>query len=731
MIDKPVPGNKIVIAMVITIVLFACLIVRIAWIQFINGPELKELASRQQTLNKIISPKRGAIYDANGKTLAVSANVDTITINPAKFIVKNKEAETLELQEKVAKGLSEIFELPYEEVLSKVKSEKSVETIIKKVGQELVDKLEKWMKDNKITSGINIDEDNKRYYPYNNLAAHVIGFTGADSQGQYGIENRWDSTLKGTSGKIVTTTDVNKSEISDNAEQYVEVENGSDIYLTIDVTIQSIVEKYLEQGVKDNKAISGSAIAMKPSTGDILAMATYPSYDLNSPNTITTMTEEELNELTVEEKNEKRYQMWADRNFSTTYEPGSTFKLIIAAIAVEEGIIGTDNENDFNCTGAIEVADRTIKCAQSAVHGRQSLKVALANSCNSAFIQLGQKIGKETLYKYFEAFGLFEKTGVAITGESRSVFHAEKDVGPVELATTSFGQRFNITPLQLITAVSALANDGRLMQPRIVKEVKNVDTGIITEIKTNEVRKVISEDTTKKIRQMMEYVVTDGGGRHGSVAGYSVGGKTGTSEPSPTNPEEGYTVSFVSLAPVEDPEIVILVAIYKPDLENVYGSMVAAPIVANMLSEILPYMGIASNNSDTKGTVTRSVKTTSVPNVKNKTLTEAKKNLENLGFKVVSENTEKSNSVLVTEQVPAADIRVTEGATVVLYTEENSVRTSVTVPNLIGKTLSEAKAELADKNLNFVYSGNGKVVSQNIGEGTSAEQGTIINLRLE
>lgn len=730
--DKPVPGNKIVIAMVITIMLFIFLVGRIAWIQFINGPELKELASRQQTLNKIISPKRGAIYDANGKTLAVSANVDTITINPSKFIIKNKPNETLELQEKVAKGLSEIFELQYEEVLAKVQSKNSVETIIRKVDQlKLIDELEKWMKDNKVTAGINIDEDNKRYYPYNDLAAHVIGFTGSDSQGLYGIENRWDSTLKGTSGKIVTTTDVNKSEISDNAEQYVEVENGSDIYLTIDVTIQSIVEKYLEQGVKDNKAVSGSAIAMKPNTGDILAMATYPSYDLNNYQKITTLTEEEVNALTTEERRDKLNEMWRDRNFSTTYEPGSTFKLIVSAIAIEEGITGTDIANDFNCTGAMEVADRTIKCAQSTVHGRQTLKIALANSCNSAFIQLGQRIGIETLYKYFDAFGLFERTGVEITGESRSVFHDIKDIGPVELATTSFGQRFNITPLQLITAVSALANDGKIMQPRIVKEVVNGDTKIATEIKTSEVRKVVSEETAKKVRQMMEYVVTDGGGRYGAVAGYSVGGKTGTSEPSPTNPEEGYTVSFVSLAPVEDPEIVILVAIYKPDLENVYGSMVAAPIVANMLSEILPYMGIASDNSDTKGAVTTTAKTMTLPNVKNKTLTEAKKNLENLGFKVISEDTDKSNSILVTEQVPNENTKVTEGATVVLYTEENSVRTSVTVPNLIGKTLSEAKAALTEKNLNFIYSGNGKVESQDIAEGESAEQGTIITLKLK
>ncbi len=729
--DKAVPANRIIIGTVFIILLFVCLIGRIAWIQFVSGSNLKELASRQQTLNKIISPKRGRIYDASGKPLAVSAPVDTITINPSKFIIKNKPEETAALQEKVAKGLSEIFNLDYETVYAQVKSTKSIETIIKKVETEYADKLVTWMKDNKVTSGINIDEDNKRYYPYDNLAAHVIGFTGAENTGLYGVEYEWNSILQGTSGKIVTTKDVNESEISGNADQYVEVENGSDIYLTIDVNIQMIVEKYLEQGVTDNGARAGSAIAMNPDTGDILAMATYPSYNLNSPSTITTMTEEEVEALTKEQRETKRQEMWSDRNFSSTYEPGSTFKLIVAATALEESITGVDIANDFNCNGYAEVEDRQIKCANSAVHGRQTLRQALGNSCNSAMIQLGQRIGATTLYKYLRAFGFFERTGVGIVGESRSNFHDLSKVGPVELATTSFGQRFEITPLQLITAVSAIANDGKLMKPRIVKQYINTDTKTITEIETTEVRKVISEDTAKQVRNIMKYVVTDGGGRYGKVEGYSIGGKTGTSEPSPSHPEDGYAVSFISLVPVEDPEIVILVVIYNPSTENPYGSKIAAPIVANMLSEILPYMGIASENSDTKGAVTTIAKTTKVPDMRNKTLTEAKKSLENLGFKVVNAESTKANSILVTEQVPASGTSVIDGSTIILYTEENSVRTSVTVPNLIGKPLSEAKSELAGRNLNINYSGSGKVVSQDIPEGTSIEQGMIITLKLE
>ena len=687
-IDKPASAKRLTMAVIFISILFVCLIIRIGWIQFVDGAELKEFASRQQTLNKIISPKRGTIYDTNGKALARSADVDTITINPSKFIVKDKPAETIALQEKVAKGLSEIFELDYETVLAQVQSTNSVETIIKKVEQELVVKLEEWMKENKIKTGINIDEDNKRYYPYDSMAAHIIGFTGADSQGLFGIEYEWDSILKGTSGKIVTTKDVKGKEISDNAQQYVEVENGSDIYLTIDVNIQSIVEKYLEQGVNENTAVAGSAIVMDPSTGDILAMATYPSYNLNTPYTVN-MPEEEWNNLSNEDKTKKRNEMWSDKNFMTTYEPGSTFKLLMASIALEENITVSNKAGDFYCRGYAEVGDRQIKCANKAVHGYQSLKEAIGNSCNSAFIQLGQRIGKNTLYKYFNAFGLFERTGVKITGESRSVFHDIEKIGPVELATTSFGQRFEITPLQLITAVSAIANDGKLMQPRIVKEIKSTDTK--EEIKTNQIRQVISEETAREIRKMMEYVVTDGGGKFGAVEGYSIGGKTGTSEPSPSNPEEGYTVSFVSIAPVEDPEVIILVAIYNPSGQNPYGSKIAAPIVANMMSEILPYLGIASGNSDTTAAITKTTKQTTVPNVTNKTLTEAKKTLENLGFNVVSADTGKSNSVLVKEQVPGEGANVMEGASIVLYTEENNVRTSVEVPNLTRKNTCRSK----------------------------------------
>lgn len=418
-------------------------------------------------------------------------------------------------------------------------------------------------------------------------------------------------------------------------------------------------------------------------------MATYPSYDLNSPFVINVEEDKEKwDEYEIGVKREKLANMWKDRNFSSTYEPGSTFKLIVSAAALEEGITDTDITDDFHCEGYTMIKDAIeddikIGCAGYAVHGKQTLRDALRNSCNAAFIQLGTRIGKDTLYKYFDAFGLFEKTGVKIEGESSSRFHEIDKVGPVELAITSFGQRFEITPLQLVTAVSAICNGGDLIQPRVVKRMVNTDNGTITENEVKDVRKVISEQTSKELRDMMKTVVENRESVYGTVTGYTIGGKTGTSEPSQSRPEEGYVVSYVAVAPADDPEIVGLVVVYNPATENPYGSKIAAPIMSNILTEVLPYIGIASEKSDTSSATAGSMKTTKVIDVTNKTLTEAKRNLENLGFKVVCDETQNSNSVLVKEQIPTKDSVVQEGATVVLYTEENSVRTSVEVPSLI------------------------------------------------
>lgn len=720
--NKRVPTKRIAFYSLFTFVIVVLLIVRISWLQFVDGAELKERASRQQTLNEVISPKRGAIYDINGKALAISAAVDTVSINPTKIKEDNKE--------KVAEALSNIFELDYEDTLAKVKSTSSVVTIAKKVEQDKVSLLKTWMSKNKKSSaGINIDEDTKRYYPYDTLAAHIIGFTGTDSQGLYGIEAKWDTTLSGVVGKIVTTADVNNNKISSEASQYIDVENGSDLYLTIDVNIQSIMEKYLEEGVSQAHASGGSAIAMNPNTGDILGMASFPSYNLNDPFTILGI---DTSEMSPEQKANTLYERWADKNISSTYEPGSTFKTIMSAIALEDGFTKEDVTNDFYCPGSIKVADRTIRCASHEVHGSQTLKQALGHSCNVAFIELGQRIGFNTLYKYYEAFGLFDKTGIDTTGETSSIFFKESEFGPVQLATMSFGQRFKITPLQLITAVSSIANGGKLMQPRLVKQVVTKDSNSknITTMEPVTVRTVISEETASKVRSMMQYVVTDGGGKKGAVKGYTIGGKTGTAEGT-SRAGSSYnisSVSFIAMAPSEDSEIVLLTVLYDPQTSSSYGSTLVAPIVSKMLSEILPYMGIVSDTSETGSTSTNLI---TVPDVKNKTITEAIKVLKNAGLKVSCNTTEDPNSTLVTEQVPPLGVTLYSNSTVALYTKQNSVRTSVTVPDLTGHTLAQARSILSNLNLNLKYVGSGTISYQDVPMDSSIEEGSIVTVTLK
>ena len=476
---------------------------------------------------------------------------------------------------------------------------------------------------------------------------------------------------------------------------------------------------------------AGAAIAMNPNNGDILAMVTYPNYDLNTPFVPNT---EDLKSswdtLSSTEKTTHLTQMWKDKIVNTTYEPGSTFKVLMSAIALEENITEATVSNDFNCIGHQDVSGIKIHCWKRGSHGYQNLKQALGNSCNPAFMQLGTRIGKETLYKYLTAFGLREKTGVSLPSESSSSFHDINAVGPVELATISFGQRFEITPLQLITAISSVANDGYLMQPRIVKQVVNPDTNVTTNIDSKTVRQVVSEETAATVREMMEYVVTDGGGALGAVEGYSIGGKTGTSQPAAGKEDEGYTVSFVAISPTENPEIVLLVIIYNPATSDPYGSQICGPIVSNMLSEILPYMGMSSENINTFS-IDNSSSTITVPDITNKTVTEAQKILASMGLQSKININGNKDEILVTEQTPASGTTVMNNAIVSLYTTENTVRTSVNVPDLSGLTLSQAKNSLKSKNLNITYEGSGKVVSQSINANTSVEEGTVVHIVLE
>ena len=725
-------SSRLLAFIILIIVLLTSLVLRIGWLQFIKGPSLKEAATKQQTTSRIISPSRGSIYDSTGKPLAISAKVDTVTINPQKFIIEDSQEQTSALQEKIAKAFSEIFELEYDEVYSKVTSNNSVQTIAKKVEEDKINKLKAWMEENEIYSGINIDTDTKRYYYYNNLASNLIGFCGDDNQGLAGIEYYWNSVLTGTPGKITTAQDAAQDIISNENENYIPPQNGSNITLTIDYNIQTIAEKYLKQAVADNKCNrGGNIIVMDPSTGDILAMASYPDYDLNTPFTPNASLEKTWDSLSASSKSAALQNMWKNPAVTNTYEPGSVFKVLISAIALEENIVETDTPGIFSCIGYQDIYGTKIKCAKTSGHGYQSLREALEHSCNPAFMQLGAKIGKETLYKYFEAFGLFSKTGIATAGEAVGTFHDLDKLGPVELATTSFGQRFTITPLQMISSVCAIANDGVLMQPRIVKSIENTDTNTITTIEPKPIRQVVSSETAEQVRSMMESVVVEGGGRYGQVSGYNVGGKTGTSEPPPGKEEEGYVASFLAIAPVENTKVAVLLTLYDPAENNNYGGQIAAPVVAQVLSEVLPYMEIPSNNSTITTTPTdtyNSLQTIKMPDVRNKTVAQAKKILEDSGFKY---DTTSNDDSIVSEQVPKPGTDLLKGAVVKLYTSKNTERISVEVPNLKGLTAVKAKNTLLTKNLNVKIVGNGKVVSQDPIAGTNIEEGSVITITLQ
>ena len=579
--------RRLKIWIIIVFIITTLFITRIGWIQLVDGDRLKQMALEQQSIDREISPRRGTIYDATGKNvLAISSTVNTITVNPNNIAKEDKE--------KVAKALSNIFELDYDKVLKKVKKNSSIETIVKRVDKEKADSLRVWMEDNDIEVGINIDEDTKRYYPYNSLASQVIGFCGSDNQGLDGIEALYEDELQGEKGKITKVTDANGGEIEGEGENYIPAVDGNDLVLSIDATVQGIAEKYLKEECIDNECTDGgNIIVMNPKTGDILAMAGYPNYNLNEPYE-TIIEELKLNwdNLSETEQIKEMQKVWRNKAVADTYEPGSTFKLVTASAALEEGITTTDKEGEFCCTGGITVAGVKISCWRYYnPHGPESLREALKNSCNPVFIGLGQEIGVSKYYDYLEKFGLLKKTGIDLPGEASSIFLKEDKVGPVELATISFGQRFEITPIQMITAVSTIANKGVYVKPRIVKQIIDSQTGEVEDMPVEEGERVISEETAEGILSMMETVVAEGTGKNAQVQGYSIGGKTGTSEDGVNTGK--YVTSFVGVAPTDNPEVVILITLYNPTGEGGHqGGGVAAPIGAQVLGEILPYLEV-------------------------------------------------------------------------------------------------------------------------------------------
>ena len=651
--------KRIRLALLCVVLIFSVLCIRVGYIQFVKGDWLKQMAYTQQTLDRKINPKRGTIYDATGKiVLATSSSVETVTVNPLN--IGNDE------KEKVAKKLSELFDLEYDKVLKKVKKRTGIETIAKKVEKEKTDELRRWMEEQNIKSGINIDEDTKRFYPYNNLASQIIGFCGSDNQGLAGIEAKYDAELKGESGKILKMTDAKGIDINGTSESYEPAKNGNDLILTIDATIQGIAEKYLKEACIDNVCTDGGNILlMNPKTGDILAIASYPDYNLNDPYTIND-DEQKANwqTMTATQRSNALQGMWRNKAISDTYEPGSTFKLVTASTALQEGIVTeTDKSGEFCCNGYIDVAGVKMKCWRYyRPHGAESLRQALMNSCNPVFIGLGEKIGVKKYYEYLNKYGFLGRTGIDLPGEAGSIFLKESKVGPVELGTIAFGQRFEVTPIQMITMVSTIAGGGIYTQPRIVKEIVDSNTGELTEIATIKKDRVISEETAKKMLSMMESVVAEGTGRNAQVKGYRIGGKTGTSEDGVNTGK--YVTSFIGTASINDPEVCILITLYNPTGEGGHqGGGVAAPIASQVLGEVLPYLEVQKENEEEEKNEVE------VPNVIGMSKKEAKKIIEDAGLNMEIKE-ENENTDVVKNQFPKAGIKIKQGTSVIVYIQE-------------------------------------------------------------
>ena len=730
---------------------FVVLAARLYQLQIVQHDELEARAIAQQVRETTVSAPRGTIYDRKGEVLAMSAGVDTIYLSPAEIEQYGEDAEA------ITAGLADILGLDYETVYAKTQNTGSwYEVVARKVEEDVATQVREFKEDGGY-NGVKIEADTKRYYPNGSLAAHVIGFVGTDNTGLGGIEAKYDKVLSGTNGYVMrSTTAAGTDMLYTSWEDFFDAVPGSDVELTIDATIQYYVEKHLAQAVEDYDIQNGAAaICMEVDTGAILAMASLGNFDLNDYQTISdeAMAEIDATASSDEERAEMiaaaQQLMWRNKALSDTYEPGSTFKIITLAMALEEGVV--DMNSSFYCGGSTSVLGRNtpVRCWKSGGHGSQTLTQAVQHSCNVAFVNIGQLIGEERFYDYAEAFGFFERTGdssaqltgrtgIDLGGESGSIWWSE-DVfcnpeNLSQLAAASFGQTFNITPLQLITAVSACVNGGYLMQPYLVQSITSPD-GAVTEHSGEAVRQVISEETSAKVREILEQVVgdsTEGTGRNAYVAGYRIGGKTGTStkttEEIAGNKE--YIVSFIGFAPADDPQIALLVLLDNPSSESgiyVSGGQMAAPVVGKMMSDILPYLGVEPEYSDSElQTIDRAV-----PNVTGMSLAEAQHTLADSGLncRVIGSGS------AVTSQLPAANSVIASGSEVLLYADASPTGGG-SVPDLTGMTYSQAREALANLGL-FVSSdntvapdGSQLISGQDIRAGTDAGAGTVVTVTL-
>lgn len=725
-------NRLMIIAVCFTVVLVAW-IFRVGWIQIVRGSDLSRQALDQQTSDNTVSAKRGNIYDRNYKVLATNTTVETISITPEN-LRSSIEKQNLTV-DGVAERIGEILDLEMETVKDKISKNIQNETLARKVDKTVADALREYVTEASL-DGVVFTEDVKRYYPYNNLAAQVIGFCGTDNQGLEGIESIYDDVLSGVPGRVVSAQQSTGLESNSGYESYIAAQDGNSVVLTIDETIQNYAQKYLEAAAADNKVQNGAAaIVMDVNTGEILAMCTEPDYDLNAPFEITDAIkanypgiEEELDELDGQEYNDRLTEVMQTvrRNKAVvdSYEPGSTFKSVTASIALDTRACSLTDT--FTCTGSYTVADRAISCANKSGHGVQDFALAVQNSCNPAFIQIGQKIGVERFLKGVNAFGFFQKTGIEIPGEAEGLGFTEDNMTEVDLATSSFGQSITVTPLQMAAAVSAVANGGVLMKPHIVKQIVNSDMGIVESTESETVRQVISAETSSAMCEILESVVSEGGGKNAYLAGYRIAGKTGTSEKIPRG-ENKYIASFIGFAPADDPQVLCLVILDEPTGDaGYYGGTIAAPVVRDILGETLQYLGVEPEYTEDEEEYIE----IEIPDITGMTKAEAGIALDECGFTAKF----SGDSDIVVDQIPKAHTKATVGSTIVLYTEGTKASRTVAVPNVVGQTPAAANASLVNDGLNAKIQGvsksgtNATCIGQSPVEGTMVEPGTVVTL---
>ena len=718
-----------ILILLILVLGFGAAVLRLTYLTTVQSSELQESAVDLQLADTTVSAKRGTIYDANGNVLAESASVWQVVMSPVNF--KNDKQ-----RQAAAKGLSEIFDLEYNDVLDDTKQQSHYVVVKRRIESderekvlELIDTLKK---DYSCSGVIQLLDDYKRYYPKNSLASSVIGFTGSDDQGLEGIEYEYDSYLSGTPGRIITAQNARGTDMPFRYEQNVESEDGNNVYLTIDETIQSICEKYMQKGVEDNNVLNkGVCIAMDVNTGAILAMVTTDGYDLNNPYELSAKDKKKIKSTPKKKQAEAESaalsNMWRNKAVADTYMPGSVFKMCVASAALEENLV--NEKTSFTCTGSISVEGETIHCSNIAGHGTQNFVEAISNSCNPAFIQIGQMLGAGKFRQYYQGFGFSDKTGIDLPGEAEDSFWKEGKMGGVDLAVASFGQNFSITPIQMITACAAVSNGGYVVQPHVVSKITDSKGNVIKTVDKKIKRQVISDDTSKKMNEYLEYNTERQGATAGYISGYKVAGKSGTTEKRGVTKvessfSEDYISSFCGYAPADDPQIAMLVFFDTPDGDAYYGSQVSSPVFINIMSEVLPYLDVKTSYTDEElGYVDASA-----GDYTGVSVDEAKTAVEADGFTA----TVKGNGSTVISQIPTVSSGLQKGGSIVLYTDSDSQSETVSVPSLIGLSPDEVNDVASAYGLNVSFSGattsSGTSSSQNVEAGTSVSPGTVITV---